>query len=427
MDALLEAPAELETPEIEASEPVETGTESETEQPETQVEGVEVDSKAPLHEQAKDVLAKLKAEGKNGLAAKINDALRRDQQLSRDLPEGVKGAVALRNEVGSLAQALNDPAYQALSPAGVIADVKSQLGYFHGLDSLFTKGSPEFATKLSEASPEAFQTLAPAVFNEFAKVNPDGYSAYVSQVADSYMEGQGMSLEFQVLREFLPLMPEFTGKERVLAALEKIYGITQAVKTLASKPVTPVKKQDDAATLETQKQDLAAREIDVTRQSWNSNYTKFGTDLFNKEAARLSGKNPISEEDKGKMLAKVTDELDARLAATKGYGDAMRGYLQAKDSEGYKRRLHSEYQKLIPGATSRAYADVVSAKPVVAKSVARPVAAKSATVTPIADAGYRTVSKYPVGQVDVKVTTRKMMDEGKYILKDGSKVIYKRS
>lgn len=428
MEGLLETPAEIEPTEIEAVE-----TEVTEEAPETvvsedmQVEGApaaEVDSKLPLWKQAVPQLDKIKAENP-ALAAKIKDALITNDRWATAFPEGVKSALALRGEVTSLADALGDPNYAAGNPTQVLADVKSQLGYFHGLDAAYTAGSPEFVTKLAEASPEAFQKLMPAMFGEFSKQNPDGYSSYVAKAVDSYMESEGLSLEYAILREFLPLMPDFTGKARVEAAMEKIYAITQGVKDMAKKPVTAAApKQDDAKTLETQRAELAQQQMDVTRQSWNSTATTFGTNLRDKEVARLAGKTAVSDEDRRKINAKVSDELDARLTANKGYGEAMRGFLQNKDAEGYKRRLHSEYQKLIPGAVSRAYSDVVTSKP---KATAAVVRTPSTPGPKPADAGgFRPVSKYPSGQVDVNQTTRRMMDEGKYILKDGTKVQYKR-
>lgn len=429
MDALLDAPAELEAPEISADEPLESTDVADTpvdpnEATETErtPEQIEADNKLPLWKQAKNDLDKME---NKGLAGKIKDALFRDQQLAKDLPEGIKGAVALRNEVAGLAQSLGDPAYRAQSPAQVVADVKSQLGYFHELDGLFTKGDPSFAMKLAEASPESFQKLAPAVFAEFSKQNPDGYASYVAHAVDSYLEKGGISIEFAVLREFFPLMPDFTGKARVEAAFEKIFGLTQDLKDMAKKPITaPEKKPDDAAIIEQQRQELATQQLDVQRQSWNNDATRYGNDLMGKEITRLSGKNAVTDDQRRQIVSKVAEELDARLTANKAYGEAMRGFLQSKDQEGYKRRLHSEYQKLIPSAVSRAYADVVTSKPKLAV-VQKPVAAV-AGAKPTRNEGWRPVSKYPVGLVDMVATPRKDYEAGRYILKDGSKVSFNR-
>lgn len=422
-------------PEMEVAEPVEVSTEvSEVETPsgetqegeqQEQTQQTEEESKLPLVKQAQPQLDKIKAENP-GLAAKIKDALYRDQQIAKELPEGIKGAVALRNEVASLATALNDPQYVGAAPAQVIADVKSQLGYFHGLDSKFTSGSPEFVDALETASPEAFQTLMINGLGKFAQTNPEGYSAYASQAVDSFFESKGMTVEWEVLREFLPNLPEFAGKARVVAALEKIYGLTQQVKDYAKKPIAAVKKKDDpAANLDQRQQVLDAKELDITRQNWNSSSVSFGTTLRDKEITRLAGKTVLTDAQKTKIKNLVTEEVDARCEADRKYGDDMRNFLKSGDMEGYKRRLHSQYQKLIPGATGRAYSDVVTTKPAV-KVAPKPPA--TAPVTSISeDRGYHPVSKYPVGQVDLNRTRQKDLDAGRLTLKNGSKVLYKRA
>ena len=339
------------------------------------------------------------------------------------MPEGIKGAVALRSEVAALAQALNDPAYQGQQPVQILADVKSQLGYFHGLDGLFTSGSPEFVAKLAEASPEAFQKIAPRVFDTYAQNNPEGYSAYVAQAVMGHMNQADVPLAFKTLQFMLPRLADSPEKQAVIAEFEKIYGWTESLKGLAAKPVGPaVKKEDPNATLEQKTAELAAQELDVTRQSWNMTATRFGEDLIVKESARLAGKTALTDEQKNSIRSKVAEELDARLAGNPAFGQAMRGFLQNKDGEGYKRRLHSEYQKLIPGAVSRAYSDVVTSKP------AQRVAAKPSQKVDVprgteSNAGYRPVSKYPVGQVDMLRTSPKDHQAGRLTLKDSSKVL----
>lgn len=428
-DAVLEAPAELEAPLLEGTESTESTETAEAEPSSEQqtTEQTEAESKLPLVKQAQPALDKIKAENP-GLAAKIKDALWRDQQLAKDLPEGIKGAVALRTEVAGLAAALNDPTYQGAAPAQILADVKSQLGYFHELDALFTSGSPEFANKMADASPEAFQKIAVPVFQKFAETNPDGYSAYVSRAVDSFFEAGGMTVEFEMLKAFLPQLAEGAAKDRVIASFEKIYGMNQKLKEFAKAPIAPAsKKEDTAAQLQTQREELAQQQLNVTRQTWNSAHTKYGADLIASETTRLAGKTALTDQQKTSIRAKVAEEINARLEAKREYGQAMRTFLQNGDQDGYRRRLHSEYKNLIPGATSRAYSDVIAGAKPGPKAVVKAAAPVSgaAKANP-ADAGYRTVTKYPVGQVDLNKTRGKDLEAGRLTLKDGSKVLFKR-
>ena len=276
--------------------------------------------------------------------------------------------------------------------------------------------------------PEAFQKIAVPVFQKFAETNPDGYSAYVSRAVDSFFEAGGMTVEFEMLKAFLPQLAEGAAKDRVIASFEKIYGMNQKLKEFAKAPIAPAaKKEDTAAQLQTQREELVQKELNITRQTWNSTHTKYGADLIASETTRLAGKTALTDQQKTAIRSKVAEEINARLEAKREYGQAMRTFLQNGDQEGYRRRLHSEYKNLIPGATSRAYSDVMAGAKPGPKAVAKPAAQTSATAKANpADAGYRTVTKYPVGQVDLNKTRGKDLEAGRLTLKDGSKVLFKR-
>lgn len=423
--AVLDAPelevadigTETEVPEVET--PVVTDEQPEVEQTPEQIAA---DAKLPLFKQAKAQLENIQKENP-GLAAKIKDAL---IQYDRYKPNEIKNAVALKTEVSSLKTALNDPEFQGEEPQQILGAIKDQLGYFHGLDAKFTAGNPEFITDLAAASPESFAKLAPVVFQKFNEASPDAYSSYVSQATLNFLDRGGMPVEFEMLKAFLPQLSDSPAKDRVIASFNKLFDLTEQMRGFAAKPITPpAKKADDAATLETQRQELATREMDVTRTYWNTSGTQFGNNLIDKELSRLSGKNQVSDDQRSQIMAKIVEEVDARCAADRTYGEKMRSFLQSKDQQGYTRHLHSQYQKLIPGAVSRAYSDVVTAKPAT-RVVSKPAAAV-AGAKPVASEGYKPVLKYPVGQVDMLKTTRKDHEAGKFILKDGSKVFFNRA
>lgn len=428
MPDLLDTPAEvlevpeisadpIETPDIDPSAPVATEEQEDTRTPEQ----IEADDKSPLWKQAKPNIDAIRKDNP-ALARKIDDALRQYDSLK---PQDVREIKTLKTEIGTLAASLGGGDYAGKAPAEILSEVKGQLGYFHSLDAKFTNGDPTFASDLSSASPEAFEKLAPAVISEYAKVNPEGYSSFVAKAAVDHMVASDVPLQFKMLALLVPRLPDSPEKSEVIDAINKIHGWTEALSGFAKAPLQQTKKPDDAATLETQRQELASREAEVTRTSWNTTATRKGNDLLNSEMTRLSGKTALSAEQKQAIFNKAAEEIDARMTANRPYGEAMRGFIQSKDQTGYTKRLHSEYQKLIPGAVSRAYADVVTTPKTVAKT--NP-AAKVAAVAGIVKApdGWKTIDTYPVGRVDMRQTTGKMMDEGKLIMKDGSKVIYKR-
>ena len=419
-DAVLETPlevSEIETPEIgevEQTEPIEGEGEQQT------PEQIEADSKLPLLKQARPQIEKIKAENP-ALARKITDAL---AQYDRYKPNELKEATALRSEVTNLATTLGDPALANATPAQVMAEVKGRLEYFGGLDELFTNRPQEFVSKLFEASPESAQSMAIPVFAEFSKTNPDGYGSYISQVALKYLDQRDIPLHFKAFDFIVSRLSDSPELQEIKAAVDGIRNGINGMRELAKNPLTLAKKDTTPQDLETQKDQIEAQRLDVTRQSWNQSATRYGNDLMSKEIARLAGKTQVSDEVRGKIVRQVAEELDARLTATKGYGEAMRQFLKTGDQESYKRRLHSEYQKLIPGAVSRAYSDNVQKSG--PQAVRKPAAQQTPAVKTAATPGFRTVSSYPQGQVDLTRTTRAMMDQKMYILKDGSKVKYER-
>src|SRR5260370_262801 len=218
-DAVLDtAPAIIDSTETaETTETTESAELGEHTQQTEQTEKVGLD--APLLKQARTALDKIKAEDP-ALARKLHDALARYQELTKSLPDGVRAAVALRGEVTSLAEALNDPSYSGAEPKQILADVKSQLGYFHDLDGLFTSGSKEFTDRMAEASPEAFQQQAPHIFAKYAELNPDGYSAYVSQAVVAHMNGSDGPMHSKVIGMMLPRLPDSPEKAEHVSAMD---------------------------------------------------------------------------------------------------------------------------------------------------------------------------------------------------------------
>lgn len=417
-EAVLDAPVETEVVAIESPESTEPVVET---VPAEGTPEAQIDTKQPLLKQAKSVIENIQKENP-ALASKLKDAL---AQYDRYKPNELKEATALKGEVVSLAQALNDPEYQGAEPAQILADVKSQLGYFHGLDGMFTSASPDFVNKLAEASPDSFQKLAPTIFQKFSEMNPDGYSSYVSQAVLGHMQQHDVPMQFKIAKFLLSKYTETPELKEIKDALGKIEGWTDELKSFSSKPITAAaKKADEPADIEAQRQELATRELDVTRQSWNSSATRFGNDLIGKEMTRLSGKTQLTDEQKGQIVSKVAEELDARMQGNRPYGEAMRAFLKNKDQQGYTRRLHSEYQKLIPGAVSRAYSDVTTAAKAAPKVAAK--AATSVAAPAKGNDGYIPISKYPVGQVDMLKTSGKDHAEGRLTLKNGSKRFFNR-
>lgn len=366
--AVIEAPVEttpaLETPEI--------GTEStpvETQSPETeQLDTPESDVKGPA------LWRDIKTAAQSGKPltpqqlSQLNKVIHRDDAHRSKYPEGLS---SLESQLSAVKQLVDD---ETMPIDQAIAQTVQERDYFRGLDSAYTAGKPEFVDKIAEASPEAFQNLAPSMFRKYAEMNPEGYSSYVAQAVTSHMDGANVPLNFQILRAFIPQLPESPVKQQIVEAINGIFTWSETLRNMAATKVAPKTLPNQQK--EGQNPDLAKENAELkaenTRQSWNGSVRDEGITMVRTEAQKLAGKTQLSDKEHQTVLAKVAEELEIRLAGDKRYGEAMRGYLQNNNRSAYVQRMQSERKKLIPAAARRAVDDVIAARPKAAPKAADP-------------------------------------------------------
>lgn len=398
---LLDAPA-IEAEPIESTavdttdaQPTETGSEG-TESTGAELTGPQLwrDIKASTDAQKPLTPSQVKA---------IRDAIHQQEFAKSKFPDGLNKLDATIKAVSQLSSDPTAPIEQ------VIQETVQERDYFRELDSLYTSGKADFVEKLAEAEPNAFQQIAPAVFRKFAELNPEGYSAYVSQAVVSHLNAAEVPLQFSILKAFIPQLPEGPAKEQIVQAVEAIYGSFDSLKQLASKPVT---KPFTAPTQEAAKpQNGVDPGQDMTRREWNLSVQREGVDMVLTEASRLAGKTPLSEKEKQDVLGKVNEELEARLTANRKYGEAMQGYLKNNNRSAYIQRIQSERKQMIPAATRRAVDDVVAARVKPAAKVADPTK-PAAKVNNQHTVDFRRIAGHPKTQgmtVDLNRTPNHML------------------
>lgn len=398
------------------AEPVVESENREQQGEELAQEGAQFDDKLPLWKQPaiKTKITELQKENPT-LAAKVKAALIADSQLRKDLPEGIKPLVELRNKISELA----DSDYEGATPEQMLEYAKNEVTFWREFDSQISAGDPQVLDKLYEVSPDAFFKLVPAALDKFSDVNPDGFSSYISNVVLSDMSKSDIPVQFSILRAFLPKLPDGEAKDEVINAINAIYGWSQKFGELSKKPVIPASKQvDKQPDIEQQRAEIERQKVEVTRQQWNTESVPYGVNMLQTEAQKIAGKNKLSDQQMSQIGAKVAEEIEIRQSANQEYGKAMRAFLQSGNKEAYKRRLHSEYQKLIPGAVRRAYDDVIGSQKQPAKVVAqkptvqKPVVKKDASGEQVSH-----LSSYPKDKIDVVRTSNSMLSERKAYLK----------
>jgi hypothetical protein len=418
--ALIEAPTDAVA---EIDNAVSTEVDASSTQVDDSGESQETSSEAPLKGSAlwREVKT-LTQEGKpltpKQLSA-LNKVIHRSEAVDSKYPEGLGQLEKTMADVRRLSSDENEPIEQ------VIENTVKDLTLFRRLDNLFSGGKAEFVDELVETSPEAFENIAPAVFRKLAEINNPAYSKYIAEAAVGHMNQAEVPLQFSILQAFLPQLPDGPVKERVLNAVEAIYAWTEGLKGLATRKIEAkaVPNAQNGANPEDLATENANLKMENARVQWNASVRTEGVNFVRSEASKVAGKVPLTEKEHQTVLAKVGEEMEARLTADRNYGQAMQGYLKANNRAGYLQRIQSERKKMIPGAVRRAVADVVEASPKNApKAAVTPNGQPKAAVTrPLAGATqFRRIAGPPRTlnlQVDHSKTTHSMLERRQAYIK----------
>ena len=126
----------------------------------------------------------------------VQKAIQAEAQISAKYPTGLGEVETVLEAAKALAEDESIPLPQA------IQETLQEKQYYRELDSFYTKDPAKFAEKLIDASPEAFENLAPQVIRKYAELNPEGYSAQVAQAVVQHMNGAEVPLQFRILTHF---------------------------------------------------------------------------------------------------------------------------------------------------------------------------------------------------------------------------------
>jgi hypothetical protein len=357
--ALIDAPQDA-VAEVEVSTEVDAGsTEADGGGEESQAEGSEQSLRgSALWREVKSLTQEGKPLTPKQLSA-LNKVIHRADALDSKYPEGL---TALEGRMAAIKPLIED---ESVPFEQAIAQTVQERDYFRELDSLFTGGKPEFVDKMADASPEAFQNIAPAVFRKYAEVNPEGYSSYVANAVVAHMNSAGVPMNFQVLDAFWPQVPAFPGKDQFQKALVGIIDWSDALKGLAARKIEQkaIPGQQNGQPDANRETQLAEREQQITLSEWNSSIRAQSEGFVRSEAVKAAGKTALTEKEHQTVLAKVKEEYSARLQGNPGYTSAAGGYVKAGNKASYIQRVQSEQKKIIPGAVRRAVMDVIEARP----------------------------------------------------------------
>jgi hypothetical protein len=374
----------------------------------------------------KAIKQKLKAAGLSPQEQKsIRNAIfiagKADQATGGDL-------TAFERERALFAQ-LGDPS-SGETPEQIVQNVKDKLSFWDDFDSKWEKGDTSLVEMMAESNPASFQNVSMAAMDKLSTLNNDAYSNYISKAAFNYLADQDIPLQLSIASRFLPESSQDPALQAVIDAFKAVNGAVNGIKAMASKKIE-TKQPERAQEQPNPNQSLEQRELSVRNYEWSQEAKTPNLKLRDMEmqSAATARKVTLTDEEKSKINTAVKEEYEARLAANRNYGEAMRGYLQAGNRKAYADRAASEGKKLLPSIVARHTNAVLDARK---SAAAQPKPAAGAKPTngaqPRQDAtgtAWLNGSPATMGlQVDYDRTSRPMFMRGEAYIK-GKKELHK--
>ena len=419
--AVLDAP-ELEAEEIDV-ESTDSGADSDsstesttdTTDVETQDEPsiIEADGKLKLSGKALETLNKLKAENPKQ-AKEFRAALFDAATLRKEFPEGIREAVALKQEL------------EEIGGMEAITGMRGELDAWKGLDADWAGNKPQFATEMAESNPAAFAFHAPHVMDKFAEIAPDLFSHHVAKVFAADMGANDVVMTGRMLESviFDEAGKVRQGMEAVARNWAPIGQYIMRIANLAKNaPKTEAKTADGkpSSEIEQREQALTVREFQTERNSVKNSITEA-------EFKKNAGSRKIPADKVSTIQELYESALNRAVQAVPGHKEKVDRYVAAKDRTGYRKYMDGVIRSKAPAAMQAAFRRAgVGDKPG-PKAVAAKVATKTAT-TAVTTGFNRVGTKPSSNDVDWQMTARiagKKGGDGKYILRDGSKVLFQR-
>jgi hypothetical protein len=340
--------------------------------------------------------------------------------LLAKVPGGVKEALATIE------------AYEAEGGSEAVQQVKQELELWKGLDADFQAGDPKFVEDIAKGNPEAFAKLAPSVMAKFAELDNAGYSHEVAKVFASDMAADEIPLTMKLFRREIEdpanpgqTKPGLEGVAEIYNALSKyVSKITGLAKT------APVKEQKQNAANPTGNSELEQREQALTIREFSTERSTIKEKVTSAEFAKNAGARKIPAEKVSVIQELYETALNRMVQSIPGHTAKVDRFLAAKDKAGYRKHMEAAIRSKAPEAMSQAFRKAgVGAKPGPAPKTAAKSASAPRTAATAATGFTRVGTKPDHNKVNWTATARipgKQGGDGKFIMRDGSRVLYQR-
>lgn len=352
---------------------------------------------------------------------RLRGVIHESRQLRAEFPGGI---TEVRERMAELQRVIDD-----FGGADAVSDARGELEFFHNLDSQFTAGDPRFIKAMIDApgGQEAFLKLAPSMMAEYERLFPEGFQHFIDSKLVDRMRNADFRVNLERIADFLVQLPEGPIRDNAAGywvAIRDFYNKLSA--SAVTKPVPPAATVVAPVT-DARGSDLDARELALKKR-------EFGTAGSNEIGAEFARQWKLIGKGTTAIQSHVRPAFDmkmkAALQADKSVDKTIQGYFSRNDVEGYRSYMRAQYGKhagrILKAELGHYRTGTVA--PVTGSPVATPVA--GAPVAARTEAGWtalnRRLTPAEYSNIDLEKTNRGMMAEGKAIMKNGSKVTFKR-
>lgn len=369
-------------------------------------------SNGTLSPEAKSAVEKLRAENPQ-FAEAVRKALFAEDRFQRALPGGLKEISDLRSRLEQYGGEVG------------LNETYQEVDGWRQFDQLYTAGDPkvfDFLTESPEAK-QAFLKLAPAAFERYREVHPDGYNGYIAQVLADTLEQNEVPMAVMQLGMLLKDNPE------ALAIVQQIYGFLQSVKGLARKPVEMPKLAAPAA--DTRETDLARRETMLRRTEWGAESNQTHAELFSRQWRTQIGERKLSDVQTATVKELYGLKLAQVIKNDPDFNRNLEGYFAAHQKAGFLKYFRNFYEQAVPKALRAAILQTGLGQkpgpkpPGVAQTAnggpVRPPVAERAPAPGFAVIG----AKPDMSMVNRNLTTPEMWQNRRAVLVDGRRVTWR--
>ena len=363
-----------------------------------------------LSAEAKQTIAEIKAKNP-ALANQLQRALFKADAIDKVLPGGLRQAQELQKQIADWG-----------GPEKV-QQTREELAYFSDLDAQFTAGDPRFITAMIDtpAGQEAFQKLAPAMFDKYLEMNPEGYGAYVSKVFIADMVQERIPLALERLQDFLP-----ADKPQALAAWKEIQQYINRINKLSQQPVAPTKASAaKSPEVDARAAELDKREQDLTRTEWRRESDSDRLKVFTAEWAKLTAGRKLTDIQTAAVKELYASRLHNAASRMPEFNENLQKYFAAGDKAGFMRYLSSVHKAEVPRALKAAMDAILPSrpgpKPGTPPQVALPKEGGIGKPAP----GFEFIGKRPDPNEIDPIRSVGLILQGKAVLRSGKKVYWR--